>query len=106
MELAVNASRMKRVQRWAACAPDVVHAVREVRGVNDQRISLPASTGIAKPLPNLGRKMRSTDERDHTRVVDHLLVHEDGLGGLNDLNVGVVVDLRPAVREHWRPLLR
>src|SRR3989449_2401977 len=106
MELAVGASRMESVQGWAGCSPDVVRPIREVRGVYDQRVTLPASTGIAKPLPNLRRKMRSTVERDHTRVVDHLLVDEDGLGGLHDLDVGVVVDFRPAVREHWRPLLR
>ena len=78
----------------------------EVRGFDDQRVTLPVAARIAQPLADRFRDMRAAVERDDPRLVDQLLVDDDVARHLEDLVIAAVPapDAIPAARDAAGPL--
>src|SRR5206468_885702 len=68
---------------------------RVVGGLDDERVAFPVTAGIAVPLLNVRRKVRTPVERDDARVVDGLLEDRHVILRLEDLDVAVVARAEP-----------
>jgi hypothetical protein len=53
---------------------------KEILRVHDQRVAFPAGAGVSHPLTD--RSVRTAVERDDPRIVNHLVVDHDVIGGL------------------------
>ena len=62
----------------------------EIRGGDDQRVSLPAAPREPDPLPDLVWRLRTSVQRDHPSVVDHLGENHHVPRALHDVIVAVV----------------
>jgi len=71
--------------------------VREVRGIDDERIALPVPNGVAHPFPD-GRRYMLGIHADDPNVMHHLDEDHDRRRRLHDL-FQVVVEV---VRQRWR----
>ncbi len=66
------------------------HLGVEVGGLDHQRVALEAPARVAHPLRDLRIQPRPPVERDHPRLVDHLVLNDDVAGELEDLRAHVV----------------
>ena len=67
-------------------------AIREVRRLDDERVALEPAARIAHPHLHAGACVRAAVERDHARLVDHLVADHDDAGRLDDLRAVAVDD--------------
>src|SRR5439155_16008564 len=88
---------LDQVQRRAVAAEARGRVVRrdgrvEIRDVDDQRVAVPATPGVAHVLANGGRQMRPAVHGNDARVVDHLVRDHDVAWRLHDAH------RQPAIR--------
>src|SRR5258708_348467 len=64
--------------------------VREIRGLDDKRITLPMASRVALPQANVRWKMRTAVRWDDPDLVPHLDEYRNDARALHDLNIIVV----------------
>ena len=81
----------------ASDAPLIGRLLEIVRGLDDERVAFPVAARVAHVGLHPRRQVRPAVERDHARLVHHLVADGDEAGALRDV-VPVAVDSR-----HHRP---
>src|SRR5436853_1058389 len=88
-DIVADTSEAFRQMHVFVSAPEVGF-VAEIRGVDDECISLPMSSRVSHPQADVLREMRTPIERDDTDVVNHFVEDRDISGALHNPNIVVV----------------